>query len=219
MKKSLIAILLASSLGISIPAAATGIPTFDAAQMAQMVEQIGVLKDQYEQLKQQYGAVVGSYGRGGVGLQESINSASVIPGSWQEVVAKQNGGAFASKQDYYDKILKTMPQEVFKDPKGQDAASYKLSTDSVRAAMAGGDALYGEVQTHLNNLTRLGKMVDSTTNIKDSQDLQNRIAVENGMLQSALAKMNSLNMNLQANLVNQQNQGKAVNEQHFRWAK
>lgn len=184
--------------------------------IAKWAEQLTEMKRQYDQMKQQYDAVTGSYGRGQIGLGDSISASSVVPGSWQEVVALQSKGTYGSKQSQYEQVIKTMPQELFHDPKGQSASTYKLSTDSVRAAMSGGDSLYGEVQTHLNNLTRMSQQVDSTSNIKDAQDLHNRIATENGMLQSAMAKLSVMNMNLQANMLNQQNQATAANEAYFR---
>lgn len=186
-----------------------------AETLAQWAQQLQAMKQQYDQMKSQYDAVTGSYGRGQIGLSDSINASSVVPGSWQEVVALQSKGAYGSKQSQYEQLIKTMPQELFQNPQGQDAATYKLSTDSVRAAMSGGDALYGQVQTHLNNLAKLSQQVDSTANIKDGQDLQNRIAAENGMLQSAMGKLSALNLNLQANLLNQQNQATAANARFF----
>jgi type IV secretion system protein VirB5 len=195
---------------LTAPAQIQGIPTFDASTVFQ-------LQQQYESLKKQYDAITGSYGRGQIGLQESINASSVVPGSWQEVVTLQNKGAFSSRQAYYERLIRTLPAEIFQDPKSRNATSYKMSTDSVRAALAGGDALYAQVQTHLNNLSRMSQQVDTTTNLKDAQDLQNRIAVENGMMQSALGKLNAMNMNLQANMLNQQNQATSANQQYYKW--
>jgi len=216
MKRTLASLAVAASIGVAMPAIAGGIPTFDAATVLQLQQQFRQLQQQYDTLKQQYSAVTGSYGRGQLGLSEAINSASVVPGSWQEVVAQQAGGAFGSRLSYYETLIKTMPQDLFANPQAQDATTYKLSTDSVRAALAGGDSLYSEVQTHLNNLARMSQQVDMTTNIKDAQDLQNRIASENGMLTSAMAKLNAMNMNLQANMLNQQNQATAATEKYFR---
>jgi type IV secretion system protein VirB5 len=65
----------------------------------------------------------------------------------------------------------------------------------------------------------MSQQVDTTTNVKDAQDLQNRISSENGMLSSAMAKLNAMNMNLQANLVNQQNQATAGNQKFYQWKK
>ncbi|SAL60043.1 type IV secretion system protein [Caballeronia humi] len=216
MKRIFVSIAIAASFCASMPAAATGIPTFDAATMSQLQQQFRQLQQQYETLKQQYAAVTGSYGRGQLGLNESIRATSVVPGSWQEVVAQQQNGAFGSRQSFYEKLINTMPQDLFANPQAQTATTYKMSTDSVRAAMAGGDSLYSEVQTHLINLTRMSEQVDTTTNVKDAQDLQNRISSENGMLQSAMAKLNAMNMNLQANMLNQQNQATAATQKYFR---
>ncbi len=215
MKKTLVALAVAASLGVSVPVLAAGIPTIDIATVAQLQQQFTELQKHYSMLKQQYESVTGSYGRGQVGLSDSINSASVMPGSWQEVVTQQQSGTFGSRQNYYEKLINTMPQDLFADPQGQNATMYKMSTDSVRSAMAGGDSLYAEVQTHLNNLARMSQQIDTTTNIKDAQDLQNRIVSENGMMQSAMAKLNAMNMNLQANMVNQQNQATASTQKYF----
>ena len=218
MKKTLVALAAAAFLNVSVPVLATGIPTFDAATLFQRKEQFKKLQDQYKTLQDQYAAVTGSYGRGQMGLSDAISTASVVPGSWQEVVARQQSGAFGSKQAVYEKRINTLPQDLFVDPQSQNATTYKMSTDSVRAALAGGDALYSEVQTHLNNLARMSKQVDTTVNIKDAQDLQNRIASENGMLSSAMAKLNAMNMNLQANILNQQNQATAETQKYFHGA-
>nr|WP_241484892.1 type IV secretion system protein [Caballeronia zhejiangensis] len=216
MKNALLALAAAASFSVSVPTYATGIPTFDAASFLQLQQQLTQLQDQYKTLKDQYAAITGTYGRGSIGLNQSISAASVVPGSWQEVVSQQQGGAFGSKQGFYEKLINTMPPDLFADPQAQSATTYKMSTDSVRAALAGGDSLYSEVQAHLNNLSVLSAQVDTTTNIKDAQDLQNRISSENGMLSSAMAKLNAMNMNLQANLVNQQNQATAATQKYFR---
>ena len=211
-------------MAISGQAHATGVPTGDAGTWAALAQQYLVLKDQLDTLKQSYetqsrtlDSLKGSYGRGSIGLNDAINAASVVPGSWQEVVSRQGSGAYGSKQSYYEQLINTMPQELFNNPQGQRAQGYQLSSDSVRAAMSGGDALYSEVQVHLNNLATLSAQVDHTANAKDAADLQNRIAAENGMLSSAQSKLAALNMNLQANLNNSENQATADNEKFFKW--
>ncbi|MDY7549204.1 type IV secretion system protein [Glaciimonas sp. CA11.2] len=215
MKKFLLLIAMGWFLSAATPAIAQ-IPTTDILTQAQLLNQLNQMQQQYETMKNQYAAVTGSYQRGAIGLNDTIRSSSVVPGSWQEVVSQQNSGAFGASQNGYEKLLKTMPQELFQDPRGQGATSYKLSTDSVRAAMTGGDMLYAQVQTNLNNLSTMAGQVDSTANTKDAADLQNRIATENGMLQTAMAKLNVMNMNLQANMLNQQNQATANDQQRYK---
>lgn len=218
MNKSLVSTALALALGGGMAAQvamAQGIPTYDATTVIQLLETVDQLKKQYDQLKAQYEAMTGTYGRGQIGLSDAIRSSSVVPGSWQEVVAMQNTGQYGEYQSHYERMLNTMPQELFAVPEGQHTTNYKMSADSVRAAMAGGDTLYEQVQTHLNNLAILAQQVDSAANLKDAQDLQNRIAAENGMLQSATAKLSVMNMNLQANMLNQQNQSTTALQRHF----
>ncbi|MEW4339647.1 type IV secretion system protein [Chromobacterium vaccinii] len=194
---------------------AAGIPVFDAAGVTQAIAQYQQLAQQLIQMKQQYAAITGSYGRGQLGLATALSvTQRALPGTWQEVVSQQQQGAFGSKQQFYEKLIQTVPQELFRtNPKA--GAAYKLSTDSVRAAMAGGDALYGAVQSRIQNITMLSQQIDNTANTKDAQDLQNRLAAEQGLLQTDLAKMQSLTVNLQANLLNEQNQGKAANANFF----
>lgn len=184
---------------------------------SQLVQQYKQLVETYNQLKREYEAITGAYGKGQIGLSESVQAAGVVPGSWQDVVARQASGAYGSRQKFYEDMIKTMPSDVFQAPDSQRTRDYKMSTDSVRAALAGGDALFGEVQTHLQNLQMLSQQVDSTKNIKDAADLQNRISTENGMLSTAMGKISAMNMNLQANLLNRQNQATSNSERYFRW--
>lgn len=215
MTRTLLPLAATAFLGASMPAFADGLPTFDVATVLQLQQQFKQLRSQYMVLKNQVEAVTGTYNRGQIGLSDALRSASVVPGSWQDVVAQQHGSTFGSKQASYEKLIDTMPQNQFADPQARSVTTYKMSTDAVRAALAGGESLYAEVQTHLNNLARLSAEVDSTLNIKDAQDLQNRILSENGMLSSAMAKINAINMNLQANMVNQQNQATAATQKYF----
>ncbi|CAG9183991.1 type IV secretion system protein [Cupriavidus respiraculi] len=197
-----------------LPARASGIPTVDVAAIVQLKLQYDQLLQQYDTLRHQYEAVTGHYGRG-AGFGEAVTAASVVPGSWQAVVAEQSRGAFGARQAQAEALIRTAPPDSFADPASPAATSYRFGTDAVRSAMAGGDALYAQAQVHLANLSRLGQQVDTTENIKDGQDLQNRIAAESGLLQSALAKLATLNMNLQASVANQVNQATAQRQRYF----
>lgn len=226
MRRTALNVAAALCIGAAASAFAQGVPVGDAGtwaglqqQYAQMLQQYETLKSQYATMQQQLSSITGNYGRGTVGLNEAIQSSSVVPGSWQEVVAQQGSGAYGSTQTRYEKLLQTMPQELFADPNGRQATSYKLTTDSVRAAFSGGDVLYGQVQRHLNTLATLATLVEKTQNIKDAQDLNNRINTETGMLQTALAKMEVMNLNLQANALNEQAQAEAETQRYFRRAK
>lgn len=184
--------------------------------MRQWVEQLKQMRQQYDQMRKQYDAIVGTYGRGVIGLKESIATSSVVPGSWQEVVEQQKNGEYSLKLQATERLIKTLPQSLFVNPQSQDAADYKLSTDAVRAALTGGTELYAQVQKNLVNLSEMAKKIDETINVKDAADLLNRIATENGILQTAMAKLSVMNINLQANVLNQQNQAMSINQQRYK---
>nr|WP_280044038.1 hypothetical protein [Pseudomonas sp. Hg5Tf]MDH2562213.1 hypothetical protein [Pseudomonas sp. Hg5Tf] len=89
---------VAVSMAIAGQAQATGVPTGDAGTWAGLAQNLAVLQQQYQTLKDQYetqGNILnnlqGTYGRGAIGLNESINSASVVPGSWQSGIPPELG--------------------------------------------------------------------------------------------------------------------------------
>src|ERR1700744_1530563 len=79
----------------------SGIPTFDVAAVMQELRT-------YQQLQQQYAAITGSYGRGQTGLDSAISATQIVPGTWQEVVALQNSGAYGARQGYYESQINTL---------------------------------------------------------------------------------------------------------------
>lgn len=197
----------------SSSALATGVPVGDAGTWMALAQQGQQLKREYDTLNQQYHAITGSYGRGASGLNNAIDASSIVPGSWQDVVSQQRSGMYGSRQSDYEKVINTVPIDTFQDKAA--GSNYKMSTDSVRAAMAGGESLFDEAQTHLENFQNLSLQVDSTTNLKDAADLQNRMSAEAGMAQAALTKAQVLNTNLSANRLNAENQEAAARAKFF----
>jgi type IV secretion system protein VirB5 len=198
---------------MSTSAFATGVPVVNVQEAIQLAQQLQAMGKQLDQLKQQYGAVTGSYGRGGQGLTDALDASSIVPGSWQDVVSQQKSGIYGSRQATYEKVMNTMSPGDFADQ--GEGANYKMSTDSVRSALAGGESLYDEAQTHLRNFQNLSQQVDTTQNVKDAADLQNRMSAELGMAQSAQTKLQAINANLTANQVNETNQATAARTRFF----
>ncbi|QCP55121.1 hypothetical protein FAZ95_39010 [Trinickia violacea] len=199
---------------------AQGVPVGNATEQAQLqvsltqqLAQIGQLAQQIDQMKQQYSAITGSYARGAQGLTSAITSSSVVPGSWQAVVAQQQSGAYASLQAPYEKVMNSLSPSSFSD--ASQGATYQLNTDSTRAGLTMSEALYNEAQTHLNNFEQLAQQVDTTANVKDAADLQNRMTAELGMAQAAQTKLQALGARLQAAQLNSSNQADAVRARFF----
>lgn len=221
MKHSILAAAIAACIGLSGPAFA-GVPTVAPAtdaqlalQLNQLLEQFKVMQQQYDQLRQQYAATTGSTGIGNQGLDISRQTAGVVPGSWQDVVSKQSSGAYGASQARYDAILKSIPAEAFADPQAQDAKTYRMNTDLVRAAMAGGDQLYGAVGQHLQVLIQQAEGIETDATLKNSADRHNAILSQQAMVQVQLARMTVMNNNLQAAMLNEQSQGQAAVIRYF----
>lgn len=221
MNRSIVAVAAAVCVAVSMPVAG-GVPTIAVAtdlqlqmQFQQMLKDYQVLKEQYATLRQHYAAVTGSSGIGSVGLDRAIGAANVVPGSWQDVVAQQANGGYGDAQRRYETLLNTLPPELFVDPKAQDATTYRLGADAVRAAMAGGDQLYGAVQQHLLNLIQHAQAIDTDETLKQSTDRNSRLVAEQALLQTEMARLAAMNTNLQANAMNQQLQAEAATRRYF----
>ncbi len=228
MKNLLVRIIVVVGILFSANAANAQIPVTDGANLAQqmqqflqMIKEYQMLKQQYDQLKQQYEAITGNYGFG----NQFNNNANRrwVPGSWQEVVSMQRSGKFASKQDFYEKLLKTLDPIVYKvlgkDTDSRAYHSYKLSTDATRGAFAAVEALYDSIAERLKNIEGLQAQIESTGNVKAAQDLGNRLLAENAYLNVEMARLNTIQTNLSANAQNMGNQATAARTEFFNFGR
>jgi type IV secretion system protein VirB5 len=228
MKTILVRFLFVMGVLLSANAANAQIPVTDGANLAQqmqqflqMIKEYQMLKQQYDQLKQQYEAITGNYGFG----NQFNNNANRrwVPGSWQEVVSMQRSGKFASKQDFYEKLLKTLDPIVYKvlgkDTDSRAYHSYKLSTDATRGAFAAVEALYDSIAERLKNIEGLQAQIESTGNVKAAQDLGNRLLAENAYLNVEMARLNTIQTNLSANAQNMGNQATAARTEFFNFGR
>lgn len=186
-------------------------------QYLQMIEQLAQLKAQLEQLRNQYQAVTGNYGLGGLGQAEALGAQAIVPGSWQEVVKLQQEGRYQTKMDYYEGLMKTVDPALFASDKSRNAGAYKLSYDNTRAAFAVTDATYDAVEIHRRNIEQLVQRIDSTQNIKEATDLNNRLVSENAMLQIAIARLSAVQGNLSASAENDRVQTQATRTELLRF--
>lgn len=186
-------------------------------QYLQMIEQLAQLKSQLEQLRNQYQAITGSYGIGGIGQADALGAQSIVPGSWQEVVKLQQEGKYQTKMDYYEGLMKTVDPALFATDKSRNAGAYKLSYDNTRAAFAVTDATYDAVEIHRRNIEQLVQRIDSTQNIKEATDLNNRLVSENTMLQIAIARLSAVQGNLSASAENDRVQTQATRTELLRF--
>ena len=186
-------------------------------QYQQMVEQVTQLKAQLEQLRSQYQAITGTYGLGGLLQGEALAAQSIVPGSWQDIVKLQQAGAYKSKMDYYEGLMKAVDPTLLAADKSRSTGAYKLSYDNTRAAFAVTDATYDAVEVHRTNIQQLIQRIDSTQNIKEATDLNNRLISESTMLQIAVARLAAVQGNLSASAQNDRLQSQATRTEMLRF--
>jgi type IV secretion system protein VirB5 len=186
-------------------------------QYQQMVEQVTQLKAQLEQLRSQYQAITGTYGVGGILQGEALAAQGIVPGSWQDIVKLQQAGLYKTKMDYYEGLMKAVDPALLEAEKSRSTGAYKLSYDNTRAAFAVTDATYDAIEVHRRNIEQLIRRIDSTQNIKEATDLNNRLISENGMLQIAVARLSAVQGNLSASAQNDRLQSQATRTEMLRF--
>ena len=225
MRKLLVALVV---VFLSPAAWSGGIPVFDGTSLAQALKQFQELQRQYEMLKQQYSmlkrqydSITGSYGMGD--LLNDPATRRHLPATWQQVVALQKAGRYGSKQDYYEKLLRTIDPKIFealgKDTDSRAFNTYRLSADSTRGAFAAVESLYDSIQERLGNIESLQGRIESTPNVKAAADLNNRFIAENAYLNVDMARLSTIQLSLQANAQNITNQSTAARTEFFNFGK
>lgn len=186
-------------------------------QYQQMVEQVTQLRAQLEQLKSQYQAITGSYGIGAMGQNAALAAQRIVPGSWQDVVRLQQSGQYASKLSYYEGLMKSVDPALLDGDRSRGATAYKLSYDDTRAAFAVADATYDAIDIHRRNIEQLMQRIDTTRNIKEAEDLNNRLLSESALLQVAIARLSVVQGNLSASAQNERLQSYATRAEMLRF--
>jgi type IV secretion system protein VirB5 len=136
-----------------------------------------------------------------------------VPGSWQDVVAQQKNGVYANLQSSYEQVMSDLSPSSFTDS-GQ-GATYKLNKDAAVAGLSMSEALYNDAQTHLQNFQSLAAQVDTTVNVKDATDLQNRMTAELGMAQASQNRLQAVLARMSAAQINDVNEADAQRAKFF----
>ncbi|WP_322074910.1 TrbJ/VirB5 family protein, partial [Burkholderia cepacia] len=189
---------------------AGGVPTVSIPELQMLQQNLTKLSDQIKQMRAQYDAVTGTYQRGKQFIDDAVHAAKSVPGSWRDVVAAQRDGVLGQLngiKDSYEQILRTVSAKDFADK--HFGANYEMSSNAVRSTLAGSQAIFDEAQTHLNNFIQLSQQIDTTRNVKDAADLQNRMSGELGLAQASQMKLQALVASVNANQLNSYNQGVA----------
>jgi len=213
MKKLILFTLSFAFLG-TLPQAQGAMPVVDTSAINQAILQFQQLKRQYDMMKQQHDELValkdnltGSYGMGALlnGLEDQ-SSRRPLPQSWQEVVQMQAQGFYGDRLKHYSEMFPTINVNLLSSNlKDRDVIGYKLAKKNTQSAFAATEAIYNQLDKRLKTIEGLVEQIDQTGNVKETMDLNSRIVAETGFISLDLARLNSMQLNLQATLQNEAN--------------
>lgn len=192
LKKSIVSAIIGMTALVTMPAHAlfgVGDVVFDPAAVYQAIQQYYQLQAQYNTMKAQLESVSGSY-NAGAGTK---NVKDIIPGSWQDVAANQQG-AFGSKQQTYDKLMQVINKEGF-DKMMQDK-QFGSNYNAVRMGMAVSETSYNALNEHVQNLSVLSQKINTTKTVNEAQVLANSIAIEQAYISAINARLGAVQSNL-----------------------
>ena len=178
IQKLTITIVTAFALATSVHA--QGIPTIDAASIAQQLQQVIHMKEQIEnqmsqivELKNQVQALTSVDNL--KGMAENLASQN-IPDSWKDL--------YKDIQNVSDIDIEKILSQKSYDPK----SSSQLLVGYYQQL----EENFGEITERFNRLTNLQNRLRSAPDIKAAQDIQNQINVENGSIQIAQTKLDNM---------------------------
>lgn len=155
---------------------AQGIPTIDKAAIAQFVQQVTHMKEQIDnqiaqltELKAQVEAVTGGRSKGSL---YRTNVPDRIPSEWQEIYQ-----------------LAGVDVTHLKDPK---AVGEEAELKSLAVIYAQSEVALADTQLRVDNINALMDQINVTTDIKDSADLQSRIAAEQAIIANNQIKLDQM---------------------------
>lgn len=194
--------------------AQAALPVYDSASIKQALIEFQQLKKHYDMLKKQYDelvalkdSVTGNYGMGILlnGIDDEA-SRRALPQTWQEVVEMQKKGFYGDLLQHYSEMLPKIDTNLLSaNQKDRDVVGYKLSKDNTQSAFAATEAVYNQLDKRLKTIEELMGQIDKTQNVKEAMDLNSRIVAETGFISLDLARLNSMQLSLQAVFQNESN--------------
>ncbi len=172
--KPLASFLVSASLLLSPVSGFAGVPVYDAASVANTLKQITHMKEQIDnqiqqiaELKNQVSALTGSKD---IGKIFSDTALEQLPDEWKSI---------------YDSMGKTDYKKVIQGKTYTPETAMKQLVNNYESSIKS----FNDTKLRLNNLQKMIQKIDSTTDIKAAQDLQNRIAAESAIIQNNQTKL------------------------------
>lgn len=204
-KKTLITGLACLGLsGVTLTVKATGVPTVDVAAIAQAIQQVLMLQQQYDQL---------------------IRHLNQLEKTHENFTGNRNFGEFLSDMRQYDFVTRQIANDFdnirnrgYAALTGEARAIYNQSTAGVRcvslvsemrercerevAMVAYRKATWRQSQRasmeHMQNIKQLQTLISSATDSKGIAEVQARIANEQNALATQAARLDAINREFEA---------------------
>ena len=186
MRKTTIAALLATAIGVTQPAMAGGIPVIDVSSLTQQILQVQHMLNQIEQLKSQLETA-----------NKELDSMSGVRGMGNVI------------DSAYDTAVNVDPNQVLNDAgirganehglTGDVADLYDSGNQNTATWLGQSQKSLEQAQERFSELTGLVAEVNNSPDQKDVLDLQARIGAEQVMLQNEMAKLSMLRSQAEAN--------------------
>ncbi|MER1941161.1 type IV secretion system protein [Castellaniella sp. MT123] len=198
--------LLAAGIALSAafmsPAHASGIPTIDAATIAQLQEQLLTARDQLKNLteqlataKSQLAAFTQSSGYGNVVGNPDIRNQlrAALPNSAQDLLDRSGG---SSLDGDVDRITDQVMAPVNFQEDRQALSKRALNIEATSKAMS--ERAYDSMTRRLANVDALQDKINQTTNPKEIAELQARIQIEQANIQAEQVRIQLASQQLEA---------------------
>lgn len=190
------AMLAIGSSAILAPTHASGIPVIDVANLQQtiaqymnMIQQLRTLHSQLQQAKQQYEAITGSRGMGGL----ARTADNYIPSDWRGTLAQMQGGQIGQIAEQIKSSASHLSNPYYVSVDGQVKETLDGRMTDAANAQARNAHVFDQTKARQQRLNDLANRIDGAADAKAIADLQARIAAENGMLMNELVRLQAMN--------------------------
>lgn len=194
LKKFFLGVLLAGA--VQAPVNASGIPTFDAANIIQMIEQMNQLIAQYDALREQIDnqnkqieSITGGRNMAGAVGTDDYNN---IPTNWEETLNQMNGGDLSSKTNEILETMNGIDTDAFNELDEEYQEVYGKKAGKTASYQAAQGKSYNDAAARFEKIKELIQKIDETDDIKAAIDLNSRISAEMVMLENERHKLESL---------------------------
>ena len=191
--KTVAALVLSGSFFYG-PVQAAGIPTYDAAGVAQAMKQVVHMKEQIDnqinqinQLKSQVKAMTGTRNLGNI-LKNTVKDQ--VPDEWASI--------------YNSGVTLTQKNSVASNKYIPNA-----SQDNLLKVFDLSQKTFKDTKKRLDNIDGLMRQIDLAQDMKAAADLQNRIAIERGVIQQQQIKLDMMARTYQLQQEIESERGKA----------